>query len=475
MVVAVVVAGSEQTEGCFGRVPRPKIVIQRPQPPKPPKPPKPPAPTRPPGPRATRNPRTRGTGTVSPTTPPHDQKMDSIDGIQVINEKTQGDAVSVGSKSVSTKSISAKSISSNDLSLADDPLYPKLKNNLNKDPDAIASAPPASPSRSQTDLTASQPNLAGQPPKKNSLKKTFVQASVYFGASTASGLISSAPFLALQGQSTGYDAADAAPAMAANTIRRQPYTQPNLPPPQPQPSWPNNQPPLPKYSDPVVVPPKKNLPPKVINVDTPPATVGPKVKPIPKKVVTQKPTPVTVVAQADPPVTPLPRYNIRSPLPRFQQILPACKAHPLRCAAISTVVSAFTAAGATLSIRDLVDYDPDDRSAMATWMYNKLDDLCTAFGISRQELENVLSKFNPQVTLAHIFSHALRDTQAFRKRHNMPLRFQYPKEDANLGLSKVQFVMMLLSTQGVALYNYVSETIAIMEVKEPHLFDEPLE
>ena len=139
------------------------------------------------------------------------------------------------------------------------------------------------------------------------------------------------------------------------------------------------------------------------------------------------------------------------------------------------MVSAFTAAGATLSIRDLVDYDPDDRSAMATWMYSKLDDLCTAFSISRQELEDVLSKFQPQVTLAHIFSHALRDTQAFRKRHNMPLRFQYPKEDANLGLSKVQFVMMLLSTQGVALYNYVSETIAIMEVKEPHLFDDPLE
>ena len=404
--------------------------------------------------------------------------MDSIDSIQVINEKTQGDTVSVGSKSVSTKTISAKSISSNDLSLADDPLYPKLKNNLNKDPDAIASAPPASPTRSQTDLTASQPNLAGQPPKKNSLKKTFIQASVYFGASTASGLISSAPFLALQGQSNGYDAADAAPAMAAtNTIRRQPYTQPNLPPPQPQPAWPNNQPPLPKYNDPVVVPPKKNLPPKVINVDKPPATVAPKVKPIPKAVVTQKPTPATAVAQTNnnPPVTPLPRYNIRSPLPRFQQILPACKAHPLRCAAISTVVSAFTAAGATLSIRDLVDYDPDDRSAMATWMYSKLDDLCTAFSISRQELEDVLSKFQPQVTLAHIFSHALRDTQEFRKRHNMPLRFQYPKEDANLGLSKVQFVMMLLSTQGVALYNYVSETIAIMEVKEPHLFDDPLE
>ena len=77
--------------------------------------------------------------------------------------------------------------------------------------------------------------------------------------------------------------------------------------------------------------------------------------------------------------------------------------------------------------------------------------------------------------MAHIFTHTLQSVQAFRKRHNMPLQFEYPEHYRKLGLSRVQHILLILTKQGPELYDYISETLKDMERLEPELFDYPAE
>ena len=435
-----------------------RVVRPRPRPPKP-------RPTFPPGPRPTRNPRTGHTKRPAPTRPalttpppPHD-KLDTIDSIQVLNEQKKVEAQKQGD------SISLTSAANLDFDQKKLTKYPTL-NNL-ADPDAAPSAPPKSPTRSENP----------SPKMSSKTKKTLKNAGIYFGVSTGSGLISSAPFLALQA-SQDYSAAEAAPAVIY--AQRPPVHQPALPQP-PQPSWPHNGPPLPTHGQQPNLPPTQVIQPKIINTEKTGQVVLNTIKKKPKVIVTPKPTGTAVAVVPDvavahnQPVTPLPRVNVLNPLPRFQQILPACTKYPLRCAAISTVVTAFSSAGVAVAILDIAALDPKSPTAMMKWMEEKLIDLARHLGIPREELEKVLAKFQPKLIMAHIFAHSMLSVQAFRKRHDMDLQFQYPKHYEELGLSRVQHMLMVLSNNGPALYRYVSNTLQDMERLEPGLFNDPTE
>ena len=466
LAVALFISGLDYSpdyvEACRAAPRPPRVVVRGPrQGPRPNPHPKP-RPTHPPGPRPTRNPRAGHTKRPAPQRPsptvqpaPQQDKLDSIDSIQVLNEqrkteaRIQGDSISLAS--------------SNDLNLAPKKpnKYPTVENL--PDADAAPSAPPKSPTIS-LDLTT--------PKKTSKTKQNLKNAGIYFGVSTGSGLISSAPFLALQ----AVQDANAAEVLPAGAIAQRPNLQQPTLPQYPGPQWPNNAPPLPKHGQPQNLPPSGATQTKVLNTEKTGRVIVNQVKKKPKVIV--KPTPATTavaVPSQRPPVTPLPRVNVLNPLPRFQQILPACNAHPLRCAVIGSVITAFSTAGVTVGIQDIVTLDPDSPTAMMKWMEQKLIDLARHLGVPRDKLEITLEKFPPKLLMAHIFTHTIQSVQAFRKRHNMPLQFEYPEHYRKLGLSRVQHILLILTKQGPELYDYISETLKDMERLEPELFDYPAE
>ena len=204
--------------------------------------------------------------------------------------------------------------------------------------------------------------------------------------------------------------------------------------------------------------------PEQVRLTSKPTTV-PVINPAPAvhTAVTAKTPPApTKLPKIIPPPTPVPHF--------FTRTMDTCQRHIRRCQVLSMATAAVISTATTASIYEISKTDQTDDIQLLAWLYRFLQQIADETGKTLAEVLHIVENFPPEhLTQAHIIGTSLEETQAFRKRHNFPLDFEYTERQANINLKYLDFVQILMATRGQELLSYIQKTMGEMLVLEPDL------
>ena len=192
-----------------------------------------------------------------------------------------------------------------------------------------------------------------------------------------------------------------------------------------------------------------------------------------------KPAPAihTATAVRTPPApTKLPKVLITpTPVPTFYtRTRDTCTRNLKVCQALSMATAALVATAATASIYEISDVDTEDDIQLLAWLYRFLQGIADDTGKSLNDILHIVENFPPErLSQAQIIATSLEEVNSFRKKHHLPLDFEYTDKQANINIKFLDFVQILMATRGRELLSYIQDTMAEMLIHEPHLLKLP--
>lgn len=208
--------------------------------------------------------------------------------------------------------------------------------------------------------------------------------------------------------------------------------------------------------------------PEQIRLGSKPTTV-PVVNPAPNvntAVTVKTPPAPTKLPKIIPPPTPVPHF--------FTRTLDTCQRNIRVCQALSMATAAVIATAATASVYEIRDIDREDDIQLLAWLYRFLQQIADETGKTLAEVLHIVENFPPdRINQAHIIASSLEEAQDFRKRHNLPLDFEYTAQEADINLKFLDFVQILMATRGQELLSYIQKTMKEILIREPHLLVQP--
>ena len=188
-------------------------------------------------------------------------------------------------------------------------------------------------------------------------------------------------------------------------------------------------------------------------------------------------TPATAVGTAVAVKTPTPPTKmptIAQPTPRphfFTRTLDTCQRHLRRCQILSMATAAIVSTATTISIYESIEEaDENDDISLLAWLYRLLQKIADETGRTLPQVLHIVVNFPPgNIKKAQLIATALEDANAFRKKHGLPLDFQYSDKQAQINIKYIDFVQLLMAARGDELLSYIESTMAEMLLREPHL------